>query len=54
MMRLIIAPKSMEEIEENSSKLTDKKSGENPSKITKNKNDPYNLETRCTYKDQLY
>jgi hypothetical protein len=41
-------------LKKNSSKLTDEKLGENTPKIMKKKNDPYNLETRFTHKDQLY
>jgi hypothetical protein len=47
MMRLVLAPKSTEGIKE---KLL-QKSGENTLKITKKKNDPYNLETRFMHKD---
>jgi hypothetical protein len=50
MMRLILAPKSTEGVEKNFSKLVD----ENTPKITKKKNNPYNLETRFVHKDQLY
>jgi hypothetical protein len=39
------------ESKKNSSKLADEKSGKNTLKITKNKNDPYNLEMRFTHKD---
>jgi hypothetical protein len=38
----------------NSSKLTNEKLGKNTLKITKKKNNPYNLEMRFTHKDQLY
>jgi hypothetical protein len=38
----------------NSSNLTAEKLGKNTLKTTKKKNDPYNLETRFTHKDQLY
>jgi hypothetical protein len=54
MMRLILAPKSMKVIEENSSKLVDEKSGKNTPKIMKKKNDSYILETRFTHKDHQY
>jgi hypothetical protein len=53
-MRLILAPKPMKGIKENSSKVMDEKSGKNTLKIMKKKNDPYNLETRFMHKDQLY
>jgi hypothetical protein len=53
-MKLVLEPKSTEGIKENSSKLMDVKSGENTPKIIKKKNDPYNLEMRFTYKDQVY
>jgi hypothetical protein len=43
MMSLILAPKSMEEIEKNSSKLAVEISDEDTPKIMKKKNDPYNL-----------
>jgi hypothetical protein len=52
-MRLL-APKYMEGIKKNSSKLTNEKLGKNTLKITKKKNNPYNLEMRFTHKDQLY
>jgi hypothetical protein len=42
------------ELKKNFSKLADEKSGKNTPKITKYKNDPYNLETRFTQKDYLY
>jgi hypothetical protein len=54
MMRLILAPKSMEGVEKNFSKLVDEKLDENTPKTTKKKNNPYNLETRFVHKDQLY
>jgi hypothetical protein len=50
MMRLVLALNSTVGIK-NSSKLTDEKSGENTPKITKKKNDPYNLKMRLTHKD---
>jgi hypothetical protein len=46
-------PNPWKESKKNSSKLMDEKSGENTPKITKKKNDPYNLETRFTHKGQL-
>jgi hypothetical protein len=49
MMRLILAPKSMKGMEKNSLKFVDEKLGENTLKITKKKNDSYNLETRFTH-----
>jgi hypothetical protein len=54
MMRLVLPLKPMEGIKEKLPKLTDEKLGENTLKITKKKNNPYNLETRFTHKDQLY
>jgi hypothetical protein len=47
-------PNPWKESKKNSYKPVDEKSGENTPNITKKKNDPYNLETRFTHKDQLY
>jgi hypothetical protein len=44
-------PYPWKESKKNSSKLTDEKSGKNTPKITKKKNDPFNLVTRLTHKD---
>jgi hypothetical protein len=54
MMKLILAPKSMEEIKEKLLQIRGWKIRQNTPKIMKKKNDPYNLEMRFTYKDQLY
>jgi hypothetical protein len=53
MMRLIIEPKSMEGIKEKLLQTCGRKIEQKYSKNHK-KNDPYNLEKRFTYKDQLY
>jgi hypothetical protein len=43
MMMLILAPKPIEGIKKNSSKLMNEKSVKNTIKIMKKKNDPYNM-----------
>jgi hypothetical protein len=54
MMRLVLAPNFTEGIKEKLLQTHERKIGQKYFKNHEKENDTYNLETRITYKDQLY